>query len=135
MAALNHGAAPARSPTVLVVDDNAALQHAAQAMLAAAGIGCCGVNDTIAALCALVEHRLRAVLIDADSGPLPPWQFARLVQQHPSHAATRLIYTSTRDDVVERARALAAGIDIFLAKPFTVEELLAALGTTVEVAA
>ena len=137
MVALTQAGAPvpARSPTVLVVDDNTALQHVATAMLAAAGIGCCGVNDSIAALCALVEHRLHTVLIDADSGPLQTWQFATLVRQHPAHATTRLVYTSTRDDVIERARALAAGIDTFLAKPFTAEELLAALGTPLEVAA
>ncbi|HTQ98643.1 MAG TPA: response regulator [Candidatus Acidoferrum sp.] len=126
---------PARNPTVLVVDDNPALQQLAQGMLAQAGIGCCGAADSIAALCALAEHPLATVLIDADCGPLLPWQFAALLRQHPVHGQVRLVYTSTRDDVIERARALAAGIDAFLAKPFTAEELLAALGTPLATAA
>ncbi len=129
MAALNNTLAPiaARNATVLVVDDNNALRQTAEAMLAASGLGCFTVADSIAALCALVEHQPQVVLLDADCGPLQPWQFARLLQQHPLHKATRLVYTSTRDDVIERAKALAAGIELFLPKPFTTEELLAAV--------
>ena len=116
-----------RTHTVLVVDDNSALRQTAEAMLAADGRHCIAVADSITALCALVEHQPQVVLLDADSGPLLAWQFARLLQQHPVHKGTRLIYTSTRDDVIERARALAAGIEQFLPKPFTTEELLAAV--------
>ena len=54
-----------RTATVLVVDDNPALRQSAQAMLAPAGLGCVAVADSISALCALVEHRPRAVLLDA----------------------------------------------------------------------
>jgi DNA-binding response OmpR family regulator len=128
-------APPARTTTVLVVDDNPALRHSAEAMLALAGLGCVALADSISALCALVEHRPRAVLLDADSGPLQPWQFAQLVAQHPDHAATTLVYTSTRDDVIERSRAQAAGIDCFLAKPFSAEELWAIVGGTADKAA
>ena len=126
----NNSAAPppaVRTHTVLVVDDNSALRQTAEAMLAADGRHCIAVADSITALCALVEHQPQVVLLDADSGPLLAWQFARLLQQHPVHKGTRLIYTSTRDDVIERARALAAGIEQFLPKPFTTEELLAAV--------
>jgi CheY-like chemotaxis protein len=136
MAAMNPPTAPlGRTATVLVVDDNPALRQSAQAMLAPAGLGCVAVADSISALCALVEHRPRAVLIDGDSGPLPPWQFARLVAQHPDHAGTMLVYTSTRDDVIERSRAQAAGIGCFLAKPFSAEELWAFVGGTADKAA
>lgn len=118
----------ARPCNVLVVDDNPALQQSAQALLTQAGLGCMTVGDNIAALCALTEHPLQLVLLDGDAGPLEPWQFIRLLQQHPVHSALKVIYLSNRDDVVERARALAAGIEHFLPKPFTGEELQAALG-------
>ena len=59
----------------------------------------------------------------------------QLVAQHPDHAATTLVYTSTRDDVIERSRAQAAGIDCFLAKPFSAEELWAIVGGTADKAA
>ncbi len=135
MAAFTPTAPLARTATVLVVDDNPALRQAAGAMLATAGLGCIAVADSISALCALVEHRPQAVLLDADCGPLVPWQFAQLVQQQSEHAGTRLVYISTRDDVIERSRAMAAGISCFLAKPFAVEELLATLASVADKAA
>ena len=135
MVALTPPAPLARTATVLVVDDNPALRQAAGAMLATAGLGCIAVADSISALCALVEHRPQAVLLDADSSSLAPWQFAQLVQQQAEHAGTRLVYISTRDDVIERSRALAAGIGCFLAKPFAAEELLAALASVADKAA
>lgn len=136
MVALASPAAPqARTTTVLVVDENPALRRSAQAMLAPAGLGCVAVADSISALCALVEHRPCAVLLDADCGPLPPWQFAQLVQQHPDYAATTVVYTSTRDDVIERARAKAAGIACFLPKPFSAEELWSMVGGATDKAA
>jgi CheY-like chemotaxis protein len=109
------------------VDDNSAVRQTAEAMLAAGDCSCITVADSIAALCAVVEHQPQVVVLDADSGPLQPWQFVRLLQEHPQHQSIRVVYTSTRDDVIERARALAAGIGLFLPKPFTSEELLAAV--------
>lgn len=130
MAALSNSAAAAastRMATVLVVDESPALRQTVQAMLTASAYHCCGAADSLTALCALVEQQPAAVVLDADCGPLQPWQFARLLQEHPEYQQTRLIYTSTRDDVIERARAAAANVDAFLPKPFTAEDLLAVL--------
>ena len=86
MVALTSPAAPlGRTATVLVVDDNPALRHSAQAMLAPAGFGCVAVADSISALCALVEHRPRAVLLDlllaeADPDPAQDAQLSSAMQ-------------------------------------------------------
>ncbi len=76
------------------------------------------------ALCCVVEHAPQAVLIDADAGPLGVWQFSSLLRQHPDYRHMRLIVSSNRDDIVERARAEAAGAEHFLARPFAVDEVL-----------
>jgi CheY-like chemotaxis protein len=123
------------SGTILVLDDNTAVRQATVAMLLAAGYHCVGVTDSMTALCAMVEHQPLAVIVDAESGPLQPWQFAQLVLQHPDHLHVRLIYTSKYDDVIERAKAAAANIDTFLTKPFSAEELLAVLATSAQVGA
>lgn len=124
-----------RMNTLLVVDDNPALRQTVQAMLAAASWCCHGAADSLTALCAVIEQQPAAVLLDADCGPLQPWQFALLIHEHPEHQHVRLIYTSTRDDVIERAKAAAANVDGFLAKPFTAEELLAVLAARLASAA
>jgi CheY-like chemotaxis protein len=121
--------------SILVLDDNTAVRQATVAMLVAAGYHCVGVADSMTALCAMVEHQPLAVIVDAESGPLQPWQFAQLVLQHPNHLHVRLIYTSKYDDVIERAKATAANIEAFLAKPFSAEELLAVLATPAQVVA
>lgn len=132
--ALATAARTARPCNVLVVDDNEALQQSAQALLTEAGMGCLTAADNITALCALCEHPLQLVLLDGDVGPLEPWQFMRLLQQHPVHSSLKVIYLSNRDDVVERARAQAAGTEGFLAKPFTGEELQSALAKVLALA-
>jgi two-component system, chemotaxis family, response regulator PixG len=117
---------------VMVLDDNAAFCASVQAMLAPAGMACISATDNINALCLLVDQRPSALLVASESGPLEPWQFVRLLQQDPELCNVRLIYTSACDDVIERARAQAAGITNFLAKPFAADELLALLTQPVQ---
>jgi DNA-binding response OmpR family regulator len=93
-------------------------------ILKSSGWTCVTAADTLSALCCMVEHAPQAVLIDADSGPLGVWQFSALLRQHPDFRQVRLIISSSRDDIVERARAEAAGAERFLARPFAVDEVL-----------
>ena len=47
----------------------------------------------------------------------------------------RAVTALSRDDVIERSCALAAGVACFLAKPFSAEELWAVVGGTADKAA
>ena len=109
---------------VLVVDSNPALLQTLDSILKSSGWTCVTAVDTLSALCCMVEHTPHAVLIDADSGPLGVWQFSALLRQHPDFRQVRLIISSSRDDIVERARAEAAGAECFLPRPFAVDEVL-----------
>lgn len=122
------GAIPAR-PAVLVVDGNPALLQTCKTIFSNSAYACVTAGDTLAALCAVVEHEPVAVLIDADIGPMPVWQFCVLLRQQPVYRNIRLIVSSNTDDVVARARASASGADNFLPRPFTAEEVLALLAT------
>jgi twitching motility two-component system response regulator PilG len=120
---------------ILVVDGNPALLQTFTTILRASDWNCITAGDTLAALCAVVEHQPRAVLIDADAGPLAVWQFCALLRQHPRYCDIRLIVCSSRDDVVEQVRASAAGADQFLARPFAAEDVLALLASGLEAVA
>ncbi len=109
---------------VLVVDSNPALLQTIDSILKSRGWTCITAADTLSALCCMVEHQPQTVLIDADAGPLGVWQFSALLRQHPDFKQVRLIISSNRDDIVERARAEAAGAERFLARPFAVDEVL-----------
>lgn len=114
-------------PAVLIVDGNPALLQTCGTILGNSAYACVTAGDTLAALCAVVEHEPVAVLIDADTGPLPVWQFCVLLRQQPAYRDIRLIVSSNTDDAVARARASASGADNFLPRPFTAEEVLALL--------
>ncbi|HEY0963185.1 MAG TPA: response regulator [Pseudomonadales bacterium] len=117
------GAGPQRN-VVLVVDSNPALLQTLDSILKSSGWTCVTAADTLSALCCIVEHAPGAVLIDADAGPLGVWQFSALLREHPDFSGVRLIVSSNRDDIVERARAEAAGAECFLPRPFAVDEVL-----------
>lgn len=112
------------SNVVLVVDSNPALLQTLDSILKSSGWTCITAADTLSALCCIVEYAPRAVLIDADAGPLGVWQFSALLRQHPDFSHVRLIVSSNRDDIVERARAEAAGAECFLPRPFAVDDVL-----------
>jgi twitching motility two-component system response regulator PilG len=111
--------------TVLVVDTNPALLQTFDVICRSSGWTCISATDTLAALCGVIEHAPQAVVLDADAGPLEVWEFCALLREHPAHRHVRVIVSSARDGVVERARAEAAGVDAFLARPFAVDEVLA----------
>ncbi len=120
------GAGPAPN-VVLVVDANPALLQTFDNIFQSSGWTCVTAGDTLSALCCLVERTPRAVLVDADTGPLGVWQFSALLREHPDYKDVLLIVSSSRDDIVERARTEAAGADRFLARPFSVDEVLGLL--------
>ena len=123
------------TPTVLAVDASAALLQTLCAVFQTTPYLCVTADNTINALCAVVEHNPEVILVDADSGPLATWQFCMLLKSHAQYCDIRLIVTCGRNDLAEQARACACGADFFLAKPFTAEEVLALLTSRFESAA
>ena len=113
--------------TLLVVDDNPALQHAARNLPAGAALHCVYAADSLEGLCGIVEHSPAVVLLDSQVAPLDPWRFALLVKEHPEYRHIRLVLVGTALDDTARARAEAVGIEAVLGKPFTTEELQEAL--------
>lgn len=114
--------------TILVIDDNPALLQTAQALFSASCWHCITRQDTISALCAIVEHKPAAILIDSEAGPLDAWKCCILIKEHPEFRRTRVILVGRQDNLLVRARASAAGADAWLLKPFSAEEVLQVLG-------
>lgn len=114
---------PQPAQTLLIIDDNPALQHAARQLPAGESLRCVHVSDSLEGLCGIVEHRPAVVLLDSQAAPLDPWRFALLVKEHPEYRHIRLVLLGTEVDDCVRARAEAVGIEAVLAKPFTTEEL------------
>jgi two-component system, sensor histidine kinase len=122
---------PQLSGHVLVVDDNEVNALVAEAMLRRLGLSSRWVRDGDEALVALAEAPASAVLMDCRMPRLDGWETTRQWRKRESAAgqARRLPIIGVTANVSDedRRRCFETGMDGFLAKPFRVQELAAAL--------
>jgi signal transduction histidine kinase/ligand-binding sensor domain-containing protein/CheY-like chemotaxis protein len=113
---------------VLVVEDQALNREVAQGMLAALGVG----SDTAAngqeALVKLDSERFDAVLMDCEMPLMDGLSATRALREREGDGRRLPVVALTADATPQgRTACLAAGMDDYLAKPFTREALHAAL--------
>jgi two-component system, OmpR family, response regulator MprA len=120
-------ASPPPSPTpaarVLVVDDDPELREFLLGELAAEGYSGEAVASGQAALLALRQQEWDLVLLDWG---LPDFCGVEVCERlRAGGSTTPVLMLTAHDDVPERVRALDAGADDYLTKPFSIAELLA----------
>jgi two-component system, OmpR family, response regulator MprA len=120
-------ASPPPSPTpaarVLVVDDDPELREFLLGELAAEGYSGEAVASGQAALLALRQQEWDLVLLDWG---LPDFSGVEVCERlRAGGSTTPVLMLTAHDDVPERVRALDAGADDYLTKPFSIAELLA----------
>jgi two-component system sensor histidine kinase/response regulator len=116
------------SGRVLVVEDQSLNREVAEGMLDALGLSCDTAANGREALEKLARDRFDAVLMDCEMPVMDGFSATRALRER-SAAAPRLpVIALTADATPEgRASCLAAGMDDYLAKPFTREALHAML--------
>ena len=108
---------------LLVVDDDPELREFLLGELATEGYGCEAVGSGQAALLALRRQDWDLVLLDWG---LPDFSGVEVCERlRAGGDATPVLMLTAHDDVAERVRALDAGADDYLTKPFSIAELLA----------
>lgn len=113
---------------VLVVDDNRLVRELFTTILTSAGARCSAVGTAAAARRAMSDASVTAVLLDF---ALPDESGLTLAPQlRALRPRLRIVGASAHAGAVERAAALAAGMDDFVTKPVTAAALLRALGAT-----
>ncbi len=112
----------------LIVEDNPINQEVARAQLAALGISADIVADGPAALEALSRQRYEVVLMDCQLPGLDGYETTRRLRGVEKDRRTPVIAVTAHALRGEREKCLAAGMDDYLAKPFHLEDLRAALG-------
>jgi two-component system response regulator MprA len=120
-------ASPVSSATpaarVLVVDDDPELREFLLGELAAEGYSGAAAANGQAALLALRQQEWDLVLLDWG---LPDFSGVEVCERlRSSGSTTPVLMLTAHDDVPERVRALDAGADDYLTKPFSIAELLA----------
>ncbi len=113
---------------VLLVDDSRAMRNYVASILEGEGeYEVDQVENGFDALRALPRTGYGLIVTDINMPDINGIELAKFVRKTPRHEHTPVIVISTDGSEVDRTRALAAGANAFLPKPFTPEELLDAV--------
>jgi signal transduction histidine kinase/ligand-binding sensor domain-containing protein/ActR/RegA family two-component response regulator len=118
----------ARARRILLVEDDAIVAAVLRGLLEQQGHQVCHVDNGLAALAELPHSRFDVVLLDLDLPGVDGFQIARLIRQREGDGRRLpIVPVTARSSSEDEALARAAGMDGFLRKPVTGEQLAAAL--------
>jgi signal transduction histidine kinase/CheY-like chemotaxis protein len=119
----------ARVLRLLLVEDDTIVAAVIGGLLEQQGHSVCHVINGLAALAELAHAHFDGVLLDLDLPGVDGFQIARLIRQR-AHAGEHMpiVAVTARAGAQDEARARAAGMDGFLRKPLSGEQLAEALG-------
>ena len=106
---------------LLIVDDDPELLQFLVEELAAAGYDCCGCDNGQDALLRLRQEVFALVVLDWSLPDFSGVEVCRRLRN--SGNTTPVLMLTARDEIDERVRALDAGVDDYLTKPFNLKEL------------
>lgn len=109
-------------PLILVVEDDPAVRNLIVAALEAHGLRHMAVETAHAAIAAASSQAPSIVLLDLG---LPDMDGVKVVESVRAWSGMPIIVVSARSEDADKIRALDAGADDYLTKPFAIEELFA----------
>jgi len=123
-----------RNYHLLLVEDDTIIAAVISGLLEQQGHTVFHVGNGLAALAELVHANFDAVLLDLDLPGVDGFQIARLIRQR-EHEGQRIpiVAVTARSASEDEARAQAAGMDGFLRKPLSGEQLAEALARIVAI--
>ena len=113
-----------RIPNILIVDDQPELRLLIRLTLAKANLSLREAEDGEAALVACADQVPDVVLLDVMLPGIDGYEVCRRLKADPRTAATTIMLITAGAQAADRARAEAAGADLYLAKPFSPAQLL-----------
>lgn len=115
------------TPRVLVVDDNRVIRRRVKDLLVAAGFDVLDAVDGFDALERIGDFDPDVVVSDVSMPRVDGYELTRRIKEDSRRWRTQVILVTSESDLQGRVRAVNAGSNGFLAKPFASEELLAAV--------
>ncbi len=111
-------------PRILIVDDEESLCEILKYNLDSAGYECTVTYSAEEALTLAVEE-FDLILLDVMMGELSGFGFAKILKTRPQTADIPIIFCTARDTEDDTVRGLGIGADDYIAKPFSVREVVA----------
>ncbi len=110
---------------ILVIEDDVQSYQLIESVLRTEGFGLRYARNAEAAYELMKEQAPQLILLDLRLPGLDGWTFAQQLKQHPAYRAIPIVAITVRVHMEDEARALAAGIDQYIAKPFNFRHLRA----------
>jgi twitching motility two-component system response regulator PilG len=122
-----NGTAKASGLRILVVDDSATIRRSAESMLVAEGHEVVTAENGFDALSKVARHNPDLIFVDIMMPRLDGYQTCAIIKNNSQYRATPVIMLTSKDGLFDQARGRVVGSDLYLTKPFTKDELLAAV--------
>jgi two-component system chemotaxis response regulator CheY len=111
----------------LVVDDSAVIRKVARRILEGLEFRISEAEDGAMALQACRAEMPDAVLLDWNMPVMDGYEFLKELRQMPGGASPKVVFCTTENDVGHIARALRAGANEYIMKPFDKDIMTAKL--------
>jgi len=109
---------------ILIVDDDVGITELMKALVSMGGHQPTTVNDSTKAIEAANSVNPDLITLDLMMPGLTGFELCELLHKDPKFANTPIVIISARDDSESKEKALEAGANDFLSKPFGVNDLM-----------
>jgi chemosensory pili system protein ChpA (sensor histidine kinase/response regulator) len=116
------------APTILVVDDSLTVRRVTQRLLVREGYRVVLAKDGLDALERLAEERPQVVLSDIEMPRMDGFDLVRNIRANPALRDLPVIMITSRIAQKHRDHAASLGVDHYMGKPYSEEDLLALIG-------
>jgi len=121
------GSAAGTPLRILVVDDSSTIRRSAESMLTAEGYEVVTAENGFEALSKVARHNPDLIFVDIMMPRLDGYQTCAIIKNNAQYRSTPVVMLTSKDGLFDQARGRVVGSDLYLTKPFTKEELLAAV--------
>lgn len=112
---------------IMVIDDSKTIRRTAESLLTKAGCEVLTATDGFEALAIIADSHPDIIFVDIMMPRLDGYQTCALIKNNAEFKHTPVIMLSSKDGLFDRARGRIVGSEQYLTKPFTKDELLAAI--------
>ncbi len=103
---------------ILVVDDSSVIRKAAKRILEGLSLQACEAGDGTEALVHCTSSMPDGILLDWNMPIMDGLEFLQKLRKLPGGSKPKVIFCTTENDVAHIARAIHAGADEYIMKPF-----------------